>query len=84
MGNAQSLTRTSGALDLFVAELGGDIVYEGRYAHALSGMLEDIHMHMQSRLRAVSEDGQVSTQEWVPRGEGLHQAGPGDESAQVP
>ncbi|KAI0768204.1 hypothetical protein BD413DRAFT_672415 [Trametes elegans] len=28
MGNAQSLTRTSGALDSFVAELGGDIVYE--------------------------------------------------------
>ncbi|KAI0753275.1 hypothetical protein C8Q80DRAFT_1096117 [Daedaleopsis nitida] len=28
MGNAQSLTRTSGALDSFVAELGGDVVYE--------------------------------------------------------
>ncbi|EED79789.1 predicted protein [Postia placenta Mad-698-R] len=28
MGNAQSLIRTSGALDSFVAELGGDIVYE--------------------------------------------------------
>ncbi|OBZ66825.1 putative serine/threonine-protein kinase VPS15 [Grifola frondosa] len=28
MGNAQSLTRTSGALDSFVADLGGDIVYE--------------------------------------------------------
>ncbi|KAI1788273.1 hypothetical protein LXA43DRAFT_1025990 [Ganoderma leucocontextum] len=28
MGNAQSLTRTSGALDSFVVELGGDIVYE--------------------------------------------------------
>lgn len=32
MGNAQSLTRTSGALDSFVAELGGDVVYERRYA----------------------------------------------------
>lgn len=30
MGNAQSLIRTSGALDSFVAELGGDIVYERR------------------------------------------------------
>ncbi|KAH8101738.1 hypothetical protein BXZ70DRAFT_970824 [Cristinia sonorae] len=28
MGNAQSLTRTSGALDSFVAELGPDVVYE--------------------------------------------------------
>ncbi|CAL1709651.1 unnamed protein product [Somion occarium] len=28
MGNAQSLTRTSGALDSFVTELGSDIVYE--------------------------------------------------------
>ncbi|TFK80173.1 hypothetical protein K466DRAFT_667799 [Polyporus arcularius HHB13444] len=28
MGNAQSLTRTSGALDSFVAELGADVVYE--------------------------------------------------------
>ncbi|KAI0634092.1 hypothetical protein C8Q77DRAFT_1109727 [Trametes polyzona] len=28
MGNVQSLTRTSGALDSFVAELGGDVVYE--------------------------------------------------------
>ncbi|KAI0729483.1 hypothetical protein C8Q72DRAFT_307334 [Fomitopsis betulina] len=28
MGNAQSLTRTTGALDSFVAELGGDIIYE--------------------------------------------------------
>lgn len=31
MGNAQSLTRTTGALDSFVAELGGDIIYERRY-----------------------------------------------------
>lgn len=31
MGHAQSLTRTSGALDSFVAELGGDVVYERRY-----------------------------------------------------
>lgn len=31
MGNAQSLTRTSGALDSFVAELGPDVVYERRY-----------------------------------------------------
>ncbi|TFY67174.1 hypothetical protein EVJ58_g1791 [Rhodofomes roseus] len=28
MGNVQSLTRTTGALDSFVAELGGDIIYE--------------------------------------------------------
>ncbi|KAL7284649.1 hypothetical protein ACG7TL_001946 [Trametes sanguinea] len=28
MGNVQSLTRTSGALDSFVAELGSDVVYE--------------------------------------------------------
>ncbi|OCH92765.1 hypothetical protein OBBRIDRAFT_886008 [Obba rivulosa] len=28
MGNVQSLTRTSGALDSFIADLGGDIVYE--------------------------------------------------------
>ncbi|KAI0364206.1 hypothetical protein BV20DRAFT_1108288 [Pilatotrama ljubarskyi] len=28
MGNVQSLTRTSGALDSFVAELGNDVVYE--------------------------------------------------------
>ncbi|KZT63489.1 WD40 repeat-like protein [Daedalea quercina L-15889] len=28
MGNVQSLTRTTGALDSFVAELGGEIVYE--------------------------------------------------------
>ncbi|KAH9916914.1 uncharacterized protein B0H18DRAFT_1036508 [Fomitopsis serialis] len=28
MGNVQSLTRTTGALDSFVAELGGDMVYE--------------------------------------------------------
>ena len=35
MGNTQSvstLTRTTGALDSFVAELGGDIVYEKRSA----------------------------------------------------
>lgn len=34
MGNTQSastLTRTTGALDSFVAELAGDIVYEKRY-----------------------------------------------------
>jgi len=34
MGNTHSgfnLTRTSGALDSFVADLGGDIVYEKRY-----------------------------------------------------
>lgn len=34
MGNAHSgstLTRTTGALDSFVAELGGDIIYEKRY-----------------------------------------------------
>lgn len=30
MGNAQSLIRTSGALDSFVTELGSDIVYERR------------------------------------------------------
>lgn len=30
MGNAQSLTRTSGALDSFIAELGPDVVYERR------------------------------------------------------
>lgn len=33
MGNAHSgfnLTRTSGALDSFVAELGGDIIYDKR------------------------------------------------------
>ncbi|GBE83600.1 Putative serine/threonine-protein kinase [Sparassis crispa] len=34
MGNAQSLTRTSGALDSFVAELGGDMVYEGSLGSA--------------------------------------------------
>ncbi|RPD52474.1 ARM repeat-containing protein [Lentinus tigrinus ALCF2SS1-7] len=34
MGNAQSLTRTSGALDSFVAELGGDVVYEGSLGSA--------------------------------------------------
>ncbi|KAG6334162.1 hypothetical protein ID866_4928 [Astraeus odoratus] len=36
MGNVQSgstLTRTSGALDSFVAELGGDIIYEKRCRH---------------------------------------------------
>jgi phosphoinositide-3-kinase regulatory subunit 4 len=34
MGNTHSgfnFTRTSGALDSFVAELGGDIVYDKRY-----------------------------------------------------
>jgi phosphoinositide-3-kinase, regulatory subunit 4 len=31
MGNAQSLTRTSGALDSFVAELGSDLIYDKRY-----------------------------------------------------
>ena len=35
MGNAQSMIRTSGALDSFVADLGPDIVYEGRYVRAL-------------------------------------------------
>ncbi|KZT00186.1 ARM repeat-containing protein [Laetiporus sulphureus 93-53] len=34
MGNAQSLTRTTGALDSFVAELGADIVYEGSMGSA--------------------------------------------------
>ncbi|KAI0327534.1 hypothetical protein GY45DRAFT_1373135 [Cubamyces sp. BRFM 1775] len=34
MGNAQSLTRTSGALDSFVTELGGDVVYEGSLGSA--------------------------------------------------
>lgn len=35
MGNTQSastLTRTTGALDSFVTELGGDIIYEKGYA----------------------------------------------------
>jgi phosphoinositide-3-kinase, regulatory subunit 4 len=36
MGNIQSgsaLTRTTGALDSFVTELGGDVIYEKRWAH---------------------------------------------------
>jgi len=39
MGNTHSgfnLTRTSGALDSFVADLGGDIVYEKRCLHPCS------------------------------------------------
>lgn len=42
MGNAQSgstLTRTTGALDSYVAELGGDIVYEKRQAFPHSALL---------------------------------------------
>ena len=31
MGNAQSLTRTSGALDSFVSDLGADVLYERRH-----------------------------------------------------
>ncbi|KAJ3554276.1 hypothetical protein NM688_g3197 [Phlebia brevispora] len=34
MGNAQSMIRTSGALDSFVAELGPDVVYEGSLGSA--------------------------------------------------
>lgn len=41
MGNVHSgtnLTRTAGALDSFVAELGGDIIYDKRYGiHQRSG-----------------------------------------------
>lgn len=39
MGNTQSastLTRTTGALDSFVAELASDIVYEKRYVIEIS------------------------------------------------
>ena len=48
MGNAHSLTRTSGALDLFVAELGGDIIYAGRYADVLRAPLNSAHIPVQS------------------------------------
>jgi hypothetical protein len=33
MGNAQSVTRSIGALDSFVAELGNDLVYDKRYVY---------------------------------------------------
>ena len=84
MGNAQSLTRTSGALDLFVAELGGDIIYEGRYADVLRAPLDSAHIPVQPGLRAVPEDGEMPPQEWVLGREDLHQARPGHELAEVP
>ena len=84
MGNAQSLTRTSGALDLFVAELGGDIVYEGRCAYMLAVLPGRTHRHTQFGLGAVFEDCEMSTQERVLGREDLHQARPGHEFAEVP
>ena len=84
MGNAQSLTRTSGALDLFVAELGGDIVYEGRCVYTLFVASCFTHRSVQLGLCAVSEDCEVSSQAWLPCREDIHQARPGHELAQVP
>ena len=84
MGNAQSLTRTSGALDLFVAELGGDIVYEGRCVCIIFVASCFTHRSVQLGLCAFLEDREMPSQTWLPRREDIHQAGPGHELAQVP
>jgi hypothetical protein len=60
MGNAQSLTRTSGALDSFVAELGTDLVYDKRYVGV---MLQDKYLVTlpQLRLRSIPQDREMPT-----------------------
>ena len=56
MGNAQSMIRTSGALDSFVAELGPDIIYEGRYVHLVMNYTNIVLISLKPRIGALSED----------------------------
>lgn len=61
MGNVQSgstLTRTTAALDSFVAELGGDIIYEKWYAVSppVCHSTTQYHKH---RPVSLSQDGKV-------------------------
>ena len=83
MGNAQSLTRTSGALDSFVVELGGDVVYERRCVFAVGIRSSCTYERVQPGLSTVLEDGEVPAQERLPGGQDIHQAGPRTESEEV-
>jgi len=69
MGNTHSginLTRTSGALDSFVADLGGDIMYEKRCAYILVVLIcLPPNKYPQPWLSSISEDGQVSASTWL-------------------
>ena len=83
MGNAQSLTRTSGALDSFVAELGGDVVYERRCVFVAEINWSCTYERVQPGLGTVLEDGEVPAQERLLGGQNVHQARPGAESEEV-
>ncbi|KAI0822421.1 hypothetical protein BC628DRAFT_1429686 [Trametes gibbosa] len=63
MGNAQSLTRTSGALDSYVTELGGDVVYERRCAISRCCSSGITHKSSQSWIRTFLEDSRMPSQD---------------------
>lgn len=78
MGNVQSgstLTRTTGALDSFVAELGGDIIYDKRYTH-ITFVCHSITQVAPTKHCTVSlpQDRQMQTPQWLSRSQDIHQA----------
>ena len=81
MGNAQSLTRTSGALDSFVSDLGADVLYERRYASEARTLVpETRHSRLlppsQFEFSQVPEDGSMSAPEWTTGCQDIYQARP--------
>lgn len=76
MGNTQSLTRTGGALDSFIADLGSDLVFEKRCDIYGSPVFLSLMSHSKSWNGAFSEDREMPPPLWICGGEGLHQAGP--------
>lgn len=78
MGNAQPgsmLTRTTGALDSYVAELGNDIIFDKRSPISIPVLLSqaDEDLIPKPRFSSVSEDSEMSTSEWIPGGQDIHQ-----------
>ena len=82
-GGRAILTRTSGALDSFVAELGGDVVYERRCVFAVGIRSSCTYERVQPGLSTVLEDGEVPAQERLLGGQDIHQAGPWAEFEEV-
>lgn len=79
MGNAHSgsaLTRTTVALDSFVSELGGDIIFEKKYVRASRVPQSRLGNSYRSQLGfcTVLEDREMPTSEWLSRHQDLHQA----------
>ena len=82
-GGRAILTRTSGALDSFVAGLGGDVVYERRCVSLVEISLSCTYEHVQPALGTGLTDGKVPAQEWLFGGQDIRQARPRAEPQEV-